>query len=157
MLSTISHFLYHCVAVFFSLILCVFSELYFFARFDPYLMLKNPLARFEPWRVWTTSLIKCKFWPYNCYSLFLFKKYWANPGLFLVYFRYFQTQFLYRKTCRLQRDSNSDCRKKASTLATWPPNYHAPTLCSLLFLQILSFFSILIFLSSFVCLESGNH
>ena len=44
------------------------------------------------------------------FNLFYFKN-WANPGLFFVYFRYFQQQF-YRKNCRLQRESNSDRRSR---------------------------------------------
>ena len=44
-----------------------------------------------------------------------FKKKWANPGLFFVYFRSFQTQ-------TLQRDSSSDRRSRRR--AHWPLDHH---------------------------------
>ena len=60
--------------------------------------------------------------------IFLYLK-WANLGLFLVYFRSFQTQF-YRKNCRLQQDSNLD--RQSRRQARWPlDHHHGPTYLSL--------------------------
>ena len=46
---------------------------------------------------------------------FFFKK-CANLGLFLSYFRYFQTRILQKKLFKLQRDSNSDHRSRRRVL-----------------------------------------
>ena len=58
-----------------------------------------------------------------------FLKQISQPGSLFVYFRSFQTQIL-QKNCRLQRDSNSDCRSR--TQARWPlEDHHGPKACGL--------------------------
>ena len=64
----------------------------------------------------------------------LFLKNGPTPASFLFYSRSFQIQILQKK-CRLQRDSNSDCRSRRR--ARWPLDHqHVPTKTKCLSIQL---------------------
>ena len=69
----------------------------------------------------TQSLIKIHAW-LNIVQKYLGSFQRANPGLFFVYFRLFSTTIFKQKSCRIQRDSNSD--RWSRRRAHWPLDYH---------------------------------